>query len=143
SSKVVVEKPFGADLDSALALQEKISEHLDEEQIYRVDHYLGKVGVQNILKFRWEKALFERIWNKDYSDHVQITLSEEIGVGTRAELWEATGTLRDVMQNHVIQLMALIAMDLPEELEAKTIQDEKIKILKAARYTSAVRGQYG
>ncbi len=142
-SKVVLEKPFGTDLDSALALQEKISQHVDEEQIYRVDHYLGKVGVQNILKFRFENALFEPVWRKEHIDHVQITLSEEIGVGTRAQLWEATGTLRDVVQNHVIQLMALVAMDLPDELEAKKIQEEKIKILQAARYTSAVRGQYG
>lgn len=136
-SRVLIEKPFGHDLESALALQEKISQHLDESQIYRIDHYLGKEGVQNLIDFRMKRDLESR-WNRRYIEKVEITLSEEIGVGTRGKFWEETGMLRDVVQNHVMQLLSLVAMEVGENIPA-----EKIKVLQAIRpIKTAKRGQY-
>lgn len=133
-SRVMIEKPFGHDLESALALQNEISQLLDESQIYRIDHYLGKEGVQNLIDFRLKGEL-EPIWNKEHIDHVKITLSENLGVGTRTKLWEETGLLRDVVQNHIMQLFSLVAMDLGHE---------KIKVLESTRpIETFVLGQYG
>lgn len=149
-SRVVIEKPFGEDLDSAIELQRQISQSLAENQIYRMDHYLGKEGVQNLLTLRFESGLFEPLWNHHYIDNIQITLAEEIGIGTRARLWEETGALRDIFQNHLMQLLAIIAMESPKDLSAESIHQEKIRLLESIRplpFLSiedyVVRGQYG
>lgn len=149
-SRVVLEKPFGHDLDSAALLQGQISKHLDESQIYHIDHYLGKAAVQNLLAFRFKNTVFEPLWNKQHIDHVQIAISEEIGIGTRANFWEETGLLRDIFQNHMMQLLSIVAMEPPSSLDAEAIHAEKIKLLKAVRPFPAkaidrhvVRGQYG
>jgi glucose-6-phosphate 1-dehydrogenase len=150
NSKVVIEKPFGYDLESAVDLQKNISKYLEESQIYLMDHYLGKEGVQNLLSFRFENKLLEPFWNHQHIDHVQITLSEEMGIGTRAHFWEETGYLRDVFQNHLMQLLALLAMEPPLDQKIESIQTEKIKVLNAVRPFPVegidkyiVRGQYG
>lgn len=143
-SRVIIEKPFGHDLDSAMHLQEEITKYLDESQIYRMDHYLGKEGVQNLFTLRFESALFEPLWNSEHIDNVQITLSEEIGIGTRASFWEETGSLRDVFQNHLMQLLAIVAMEPPSSLSPHDIHTEKIKVLNAVRsFPTVIRGQYG
>ncbi len=149
-SRVIIEKPFGNDLDSAIDLQKNISKHLDESQVYRMDHYLGKVGVQNLFTLRFENALFEPLWNNEYIDNVQITLSEDIGVGSRGHFWEETGSLRDVFQNHLMQLLAITAMEPPSHLNVSSIHEEKIKVLNEIRpfplaeiNNHVVRGQYG
>jgi glucose-6-phosphate 1-dehydrogenase len=149
-SRVILEKPFGHDLDSAIELQREISKHLDESQIYRIDHYLGKAAVQNLLAFRFKNTVFEPLWNKQHIDHVQITISEEIGIGTRAHFWEETGLLRDIFQNHMMQLLSIVAMEPPTPQSAEAVHAEKIKLLKAVRPFPAktidchvVRGQYG
>ncbi len=149
-SRVIIEKPFGSDLDSATRLHEDISNYLSENQIYRMDHYLAKEGVQNLLALRFKNALFEPLWNNKNIDNVQITLSEDIGIGSRASFWEETGSLRDVFQNHLMQLLAIVAMDQPLLLDSFNIHQEKIKALKAIRpfstkdmSESIVRGQYG
>jgi glucose-6-phosphate 1-dehydrogenase len=148
-SRIIIEKPFGYDLDSAVQLQQQISQHLAESQIYRMDHYLCKEGVQNLFTFRFENGLFEPIWNHHHIDNIQITLAEEIGIGSRARLWEESGALRDIFQNHLMQLLALIAMEPPTHLNAKSIHQAKIQLLKAIRPFSPskmeeeiVRGQY-
>ncbi len=149
-SRVVLEKPFGHDLQSAIELQSEISKHLDESQIYRIDHYLGKAAVQNLLAFRFKNTVFEPLWNKQHIDHVQITISEEIGIGTRAHFWEETGLLRDIFQNHMMQLLSIVAMEPPSSLGSEEVHAEKIKLLKAVRPfppkaidRHVVRGQYG
>lgn len=149
-SRVVIEKPFGYDLNSAIQLQQQISQFLAKTQIYRMDHYLGKEGVQNLLAFRCISGLFEPLWNHHYIDNIQITLAEEIGIGTRAHFWEKTGSLRDVLQNHLMQLLSIIAMDLPVDLNAESISKEKIRLLESIRPFSlseinecVIRGQYG
>ncbi len=149
-TRVVIEKPFGRDLDSAVALQNQISEILDESQIYRIDHFLGKEGIQNLLSFRFKEALFEPLWNRRYIDHVQITISEDIGIGSRARFWEETGLVRDLLQNHMMQILSLTAMETPSSMNADAIHLEKIKLLNAVRSFSseeierlAVLGQYG
>lgn len=149
-SRVIIEKPFGNDLDSAIQLQKEISEYLDESQVYRMDHYLGKEGVQNLFTLRFESGLFEPLWNKDYIENVQITLSEDIGIGTRAQFWEETGSLRDIFQNHLMQLLSIVAMEPPSPRNAVNIHEEKIKVLNAIRpfpvtemYKYVIRGQYG
>lgn len=149
-SRVIIEKPFGQDLDSAIELQQQISKSLAETQIYRMDHYLGKEGVQNLLAFRFESGLFEPLWNQQYIDNIQITLAEEIGIGTRARLWEETGVLRDVFQNHLMQLLAILAMESPKDLSTEGIHQEKIRILESIRpfplfamEDYVIRGQYG
>ncbi len=149
-SRVIIEKPFGRDLGSAKALQQDIGQHLAESQIYRIDHYLGKETVQNILVFRFANAIFEPIWNRKYIDSVQITVGEEQGIGTRGHLWEEQGMLRDIMQNHMMQLLSLVAMEPPVSLSAEAVRDEKVKVLQAIRpidmsrfQEQVVRGQYG
>lgn len=149
-SRVIIEKPFGHDLQSAEQLQKEISQHLAESQIYRIDHYLGKETVQNLLVFRFSNSIFESLWDNNHIEHVQITVSEEIGIGTRGRLWEEAGMLRDIVQNHMMQLLSLVAMEPPASLKADAIHAEKIKVLNAIRpfptkklSEVAVRGQYG
>ncbi|MBX9745137.1 MAG: glucose-6-phosphate dehydrogenase [Chlamydiales bacterium] len=149
-SRVVIEKPFGHDSRSAEELQKQISQSLDESQIYRIDHYLGKETVQNLLVFRFANAIFESLWNYRHIDHVQITVAEEIGIGTRGHFFEEEGLLRDIVQNHMMQLLSLVAMEPPVNLSATAIRDEKVKVLQSIRPLterdlplSAIRGQYG
>lgn len=148
-SRVIIEKPFGRDLTSALALQNEITHYLDEEQIYRIDHYLGKDTVQNLLTFRFTNPIFEALWNNRHIDHIQITVSEDIGIGTRGHFFEEAGNLRDMVQNHVMQLLSLVAMEPPNDLKAASIRNEKVKVMEAIRpldeeqLAYVVRGQYG
>lgn len=149
-TRVIIEKPFGTDLKSAIALQNDLTKHLDESQIYRIDHYLGKETVQNLLVFRFTNPIFETLWNHDHIDNVQITVAEEIGIGTRGKFWEEAGMLRDIVQNHMMQLVSLVAMEPPINLSADSIRDEKVKVVQAIRPFPAhhlekhiVRGQYG
>ncbi|MEC7839111.1 MAG: glucose-6-phosphate dehydrogenase [Chlamydiota bacterium] len=132
-SRVIIEKPFGHDLKSALALQQEITHHLQENQIYRIDHYLGKETVQNLLMFRFSNPIFESIWNNHHIDHVQITVGEDIGIGTRGKLWEEAGMLRDIVQNHMMQLLSLVGMEPPTNFEADAIRDEKVKVVESIR----------
>ncbi len=148
-SRLVVEKPFGRDLESARELNDEIRRHFDEAQIYRIDHYLGKETVQNILALRFANGIFEPIWNQHYVDHVQITVAEDIGVGTRGSFYEEAGALRDIVQNHVMQVLCLTAMEPPVAFDAESLREEKVKVLKAVRPIPkdevddyAVRGQY-
>ena len=131
--RVVVEKPFGHDLVSAQALNAELTRFAHEQQIYRIDHYLGKETVQNILMFRFSNSIFERVWNRETVDHVQITVSERLGVGGRGGYYEEAGALRDMVQNHLLQVLALVAMEPPVSLEAEAIRDEKVKLLKSIR----------
>ena len=147
--KLVVEKPFGRDLRTALELSEKIHQCFDESQVYRIDHYLGKETVQNILMFRFANAIFEPIWNRNYIDHVQITIAETVGVEHRANYYDKSGALRDMFQNHVLQMLTLAAMEPPASFEANSIRDEKVKLLRSVRpfksdelERTVVRGQY-
>jgi len=149
-SRVIIEKPFGHDLNSALELQKNLMQHLSEEQLYRIDHYLGKETAQNLLVFRFGNSIFENLWNHRYIDHVQFTVAEDIGIGTRGRFYEEQGLVRDIMQNHMMQLFSLIAMEPPVNLSPSSIHDEKVKVLEALRpfkgddfEKSAVRGQYG
>ncbi|MGH3366136.1 MAG: glucose-6-phosphate dehydrogenase, partial [Nocardioidaceae bacterium] len=130
--RVVVEKPFGSDLESARALNAVVSEVFPPESVFRIDHYLGKETVQNILAMRFANAMFEPIWNSNYVDHVQITMAEDIGIGGRAGYYDGIGAARDVIQNHLLQLMALIAMEEPTSFEAPSLRIEKQKVLGAA-----------
>jgi glucose-6-phosphate 1-dehydrogenase len=148
--RVVVEKPFGRDLDSAIALNKHIKQVLDERQIYRIDHYLGKETVQNILAFRFSNGIFEPIWNRRYIDHVQITVAETVGVEGRGGYYEEAGTLRDMVPNHIFQLISLTAMEPPISFQADAVRDEQAKILRAIQplapedvLSRTVRGQYG
>lgn len=147
--RVVVEKPFGHDLKSALVLDEKIHAVLNEHQVYRIDHYLGKETVQNIMCFRFANSIFEPLWNNNYIDHVQITNAETLGVEERGAYYEEAGALKDMIQNHLMQLVALVAMEPPNSLSAEATRDERTKVLKAVRRfdpdkvdSYAVRGQY-
>ncbi len=149
-SRIIIEKPFGHDLKSAESLQTELMRFLKEKQIYRIDHYLGKETVQNILIFRFANSLFESVWNHRYVDHMQITVAEDIGIGTRGNFFEEAGLLRDIVQNHMMQLLCHVAMEPPVNLTADGIQNEKVKVLQAIRpllpsdfETSCVRGQYG
>ena len=149
-SRVIIEKPFGHDSASAAELQADIEKNLDESQTYRIDHYLGKETVQNILVFRFANAIFESLWNYKHIDHVQITVAEDIGIGTRGAFFEEEGLLRDIAQNHMMQLLTLVAMEPPVSLSASAIRDEKVKVLQSIRPLTqddferhAVRGQYG
>jgi glucose-6-phosphate 1-dehydrogenase len=148
--RLIIEKPFGHDLESAKKLNEIVTRDFDESQIYRIDHYLGKETVQNMLVFRFANALFEPIWNRNYIDHVQITVAEEVGVENRGSYYEKAGALRDMMQNHLLQLLCLIAMEPPVSFDADEIRNKKIDVLNALRNFDketindvAVRGQYG
>ena len=147
--RVVIEKPFGTDLQSARALNEFIHKVFREDQIYRIDHYLGKETVQNVLVLRFANSIFEPIWNRNYIDHVQITAAEEVSVGHRAGYYESVGILRDMFQNHLLQLMTFAAMEAPTRFESTAIRDEKVKVLRAIRpltreevYSDTIRGQY-
>jgi glucose-6-phosphate 1-dehydrogenase len=147
--RIVVEKPFGHDLASARALNTELTRFVHERQICRIDHYLGKETVANILMFRFSNSVFERLWNRNLIDHVQITVSEKFGVGQRGGYYEEAGALRDMVQNHMLQVLALIAMEPPVSLDSESIRDEKVKLLKSIRplgpddvARQVVRGQY-
>ncbi len=147
--RIVIEKPFGYDLQSARTLNAQLLEVFDERQIYRIDHYLGKETVQNLIALRFANALFEPVWNRNYIDQVQITVAEDIGIGGRASYYERSGALRDLVQNHMLQLLALLAMEPPTAFDADRLRDEKLKVLEAivpARPeevpSMAVRAQY-
>ncbi len=144
-TRLVVEKPFGRDLASAKELNRTIHEIFDESQVFRIDHYLGKETVQNILVFRFGNAVFERVWNRDAIDHMQITVAESIGVEGRGAFYEEAGALRDIVQNHVFQVLSLLAMEPPVSLAPEAIRDEKAKVFRAMRPLDparTVRGQY-
>jgi glucose-6-phosphate 1-dehydrogenase len=148
--RVVIEKPFGYDLASAKALNASVLEHLDESQVFRIDHYLGKETVQNLLALRFANALFEPVWNRNYIDYVQITAAEDLGVESRAGYYDHAGALRDLVQNHMLQLLALLAMEPPAAFEANRLRNEKLKVLEAIIPPTldqvpemAVRAQYG
>ncbi len=148
-SRVIVEKPIGHDLESAKAINTTIGEVFDESQIYRIDHYLGKETVQNIMVLRFANSIFEPIWNHKYIDHVQITVSEEEGLGTRGSYYEEAGALRDMMQNHILQLLCLIAMEPPYSLETNVVRNARMEVLRSLRpirgkdiESATVRAQY-
>jgi glucose-6-phosphate 1-dehydrogenase len=147
--RVVIEKPFGTDVASAQELNRKVHEVFAEHQVYRIDHYLGKETVQNVMVLRFANSIFEPIWNRNYIDHVQITAAEELTVGHRAAYYDSVGILRDMFQNHLLQLMTLTAMEAPAQFEADGVRDEKVKVLRAVRimkpeevFTDTLRGQY-
>jgi glucose-6-phosphate 1-dehydrogenase len=148
--KIIVEKPFGSDKASASKLNQLILKHFDESQVYRIDHYLGKETVQNILFFRFGNSIFEPLWNRRYIDHVQITVAEDIGIEGRGAFYDEAGVVRDIVQNHTMQLLALVAMEPPAGFDANMVRDEKTKVFRAIRPMSEeyidrfmVRGQYG
>ena len=147
--RIIIEKPFGHDLPSALELNSELLKIVNEDQIYRIDHYLGKETVQNLLVFRFGNAIFEPIWNRRYIEHVQITVAEDVGVEHRANYYDKAGVLRDMFQNHLLQLLTLVAMEPPAVVEANSLRDEKVKVLRAIREIApeksshfTVRGQY-
>ena len=147
--RIVIEKPFGHDLASAKTLNNELTRFANEQQVFRIDHYLGKETVQNILMFRFSNSIFEELWNRESVDHVQITVSEKLGVGDRGGYYEEAGALRDMVQNHMLQVLALVSMEPPVSLEAEAIRDEKVKLLKSIRHLApddvahqVVRGQY-
>ncbi|MGA9071639.1 MAG: glucose-6-phosphate dehydrogenase [Terracidiphilus sp.] len=143
---VVIEKPFGHDLESARALNCQVNAVFSEEQVFRIDHYLGKETVQNILVFRFANGIFEPIWNRNYIDHVQITVAETLGVEGRGPFYEKAGALRDVVQNHVMELLSLVALEPPSSFEAESVRREKLKVWRAIPsipILDVVRGQYG
>jgi glucose-6-phosphate 1-dehydrogenase len=149
-ARLIVEKPFGRDLQSAVELNNKIRRCFNESQIYRIDHYLGKESVQNILMFRFANAIFEPVWNRDYIDHIQITIAESMGIEHRGSYYDKAGALRDIFQNHMLQMLALVAMEPPASFGADCIRDEKVKLLRSIRPfdlseldSLIVRGQYG
>jgi glucose-6-phosphate 1-dehydrogenase len=147
--RIVIEKPFGTDLARATRLNEQLAGVFRERHVFRIDHYLGKLTVQNVMVFRFANALWEPVWNRSHIDHVQITVAEDIGVESRGAFYETAGAMRDMVQNHILQLMALIAMEPPVSLEADAVRDEKVKVLRAVqindprrRGPAVVRGQY-
>jgi glucose-6-phosphate 1-dehydrogenase len=145
--RVVVEKPFGNDLASAISLNQLVDEVFTPQDVYRIDHYLGKETVQNILALRFANSLFEPVWNSKYVDSVQITMAEDVGIGSRAAFYDASGAARDVLQNHLLQLLALVAMEEPTSFDPNDVRAEKLKVLKAIAIpkdisTGSVRGQY-
>jgi glucose-6-phosphate 1-dehydrogenase len=145
-TRVIVEKPFGRDLTSAQALNVEIGKHFDESEIFRIDHYLGKETVQNLLALRFANGIFEPIWNRQFVDHVQITVAESIGIEGRSGFYEQAGAIRDVFQNHLLQLVALTAMEPPIDFTADSVRNEKVKVLRALHTPGpkhVVRGQYG
>lgn len=148
-SRLVIEKPYGRDLESATALEDEVHRVFDEKQVYRIDHYLGKETVQNILVLRFANGIFEPLWNRNYVDHVQITVAETVGVGTRAGYYDTAGVIRDMFQNHLLQLVGLTAMEAPAAFNADAVRDEKVKVLQALRplagkdaLANTYRGQY-
>ena len=144
-SRIVVEKPFGRDLASAKALNKDLADHFDESQIYRIDHYLGKETVQNLMAVRFGNVLFEPLWNNHYVDHIQITVAETVGVGGRGAYYDKSGAMRDMVQNHLMQLLCLIAMEPPSHFGPDEVRDEKLKVIRALQNVEPhhiVRGQY-
>lgn len=148
-NRVVIEKPFGEDLESAQVLNRVLHQYFDEEQIYRIDHFLGKETVQNLLVFRFANTIIEPLWNRNFIDHVQITVAESIGIEKRAGYYDRAGALRDMLQNHLMQLLTVVAMEPPPALEADALRDEKVKVLRSIRpiakravHAHAVRAQY-
>ena len=148
--RVVIEKPFGRDIESARHLNHEVSKVFRESQVYRIDHYLGKETVRNLLVFRFGNGIFEPVWNRSYVDHVQITVAESIGVESRGAFYEETGASRDILQNHLLQLMTLVAMEPPSSFHADALRDQKLQVLRAITTPDAehirrdiVRGQYG
>ncbi len=144
-TRIVVEKPFGHDLASARALNQTLASHFDESQIYRIDHYLGKETVQNLMAIRFGNMLFEPLWNSQYVDHIQITVAETVGVGGREAYYDKSGAMRDMMQNHLMQLLCLIAMEPPAKFDPDAVRDEKLKVIRALEPVEPhhiVRGQY-
>jgi glucose-6-phosphate 1-dehydrogenase len=149
-ARIVIEKPFGNDLDSAKALNKLLNNIFSEHQIYRIDHYLGKETVQNILAFRFANSIFEPLWNRNHIDHVQVSVTEQLGVGDRGGYYNEAGALRDMVQNHILQLVCLIAMEPPVSFQADEVRNRKVDVLHAMRkfnpediQKNAVRGQYG
>jgi glucose-6-phosphate 1-dehydrogenase len=145
ASRIVIEKPLGSDLASAKALNAQLSAHFDEHQIYRIDHYLGKETVQNLMAIRFANALFEPLWNARHVDHVQITVAETVGVQGRGSYYDKSGAMRDMVQNHLMQLLCLTAMEPPSRFDADEVRDEKLKVIRALeplRVADTVRGQY-
>jgi len=145
-TRLIVEKPFGHDLASAQHLTSLLREHFDENEIFRIDHYLGKETVQNMLALRFANGIFEPIWNRQFIDHVQVTVAESIGIEGRAGYYEQAGAIRDIFQNHLLQLLALTAMEPPIDFTAESVRNEKVKVLKSLHTPgpkSVVRGQYG
>jgi glucose-6-phosphate 1-dehydrogenase len=147
--RIIIEKPFGTDLESARELQDTVSNAFRERQVFRIDHYLGKETVQNLLAFRFANVMFEPLWNRNYIDHVQITAAEELGIGSRAGYYDQAGALRDLVQNHMMQLLTLLCMEPPASFDAKQVRDEKVKVLTAITPPTAeevpnmtVRAQY-
>ena len=144
--RTIIEKPFGHDLASARALNDDVNKVFDEDQIFRIDHYLGKETVQNILVFRFANGIFENVWNRNYIDHVEITAAESIGIEGRGPFYETAGALRDVVQNHVMELLSFVAMEPPVSFEASAVRAEKVKVWKSIQPihpADTVRGQYG
>ena len=144
-TRIVVEKPFGKDLASARALNASLAEHFDESQIYRIDHYLGKETVQNLMAVRFGNMLFEPLWNSQYIDHIQITVAETVGVDGRGEYYDRSGAMRDMVQNHLMQLLCLTAMEPPAKFDPDAVRDEKLKVIRALNTVpldDVVRGQY-
>src|SRR5216110_25091 len=149
-TRIIIEKPFGHDLASARELNRQVAKVFREEQVYRIDHYLGKETVQNILVFRLANGIFEPVWNRRYVDHVQITVAENLGIEGRGGYYEESGAIRDMVQNHVLQLLTLVAMEPPIAFDANAVRDEKVKVLHALQplvghdaVTNIIRGQYG
>jgi glucose-6-phosphate 1-dehydrogenase len=144
-TRIIIEKPFGHDLESARRLNAQVHAVFDEDQVYRIDHYLGKETVQNIMTFRFANTIFEPLWNRNYVDHVQISMLESVGVGHRTGYYDQAGVLRDMFQNHMLQLLTLTTMEPPSAFNAKTLRDEKVKVLQSLRpipLTDGVWGQY-
>ena len=144
--RVIIEKPFGHDLESARELNDEVNKVFDEDQVFRIDHYLGKETVQNILVFRFANGIFENVWNRNYVDHIEITAAESIGIEGRGPFYEKAGALRDVVQNHVMQLLSFVAMEPPISFAAQAVRSEKLKVFRAIRpihFADTVRGQYG
>ena len=145
-TRLIVEKPFGHDRTSALGLNEMLRAHFREDEVFRIDHYLGKETVQNMLALRFANGIFEPIWNRQFIDHVQITVAESMGIESRAGFYEQAGAIRDIFQNHLLQLVALTAMEPPIDFTADSVRNEKVKVLKSLHTPgpkSVVRGQYG
>jgi glucose-6-phosphate 1-dehydrogenase len=145
-TRLIVEKPFGHDRASAAALDAELSEHFEESEIFRIDHYLGKETVQNMLALRFANGIFEPVWNRQFVDHVQITVAESLGIGSRAGFYEQAGAIRDIFQNHLLQLLALTAMEPPIDFTAESVRNEKVKVLRALQTPGpqqVIRGQYG